>query len=203
MYLLRIIGAVLLSINLVLDTSYAFLSTFASMGLLGFYSVLIVVRYAIPIVGVVRNCMYKVNEPIEPDAEDLASPRSVNSVKQAKEEADFFKQGYFLYGALPFCYLVGTHRLLNFKNGSSEMGTGLLLDFFLGGIAFLVTQTLNHGFLSTAATDAGQVYEFSDMQSTTIVFKFLLIFELLIELALYTIELYFFNKFRTRRAMNK
>lgn len=133
------------------------------MGLLSFYSFLIAARYAIPIVLVVRNCMYKVNEPIDKDKNDLSFISVTNSAKQAKEEADFFKQGYFLYGALPFCYLVGTHRLLNFKNSSSDMGTGLLLDFFMGAIAFLVVQTLNHGFLSTDATDAGQIYEFSDM----------------------------------------
>ena len=137
-YILRLIGAVILSINLILDTSYAFLSTFSSMGLLSFYSFMLASRYAIPVVLVVRNCMYKVNKPIDEDGKELTSPRSANSTKQAKEEADFFKQGYFLYGALPFCYLVGTHRLLNFKNSSSEMGTGLLLDFFLGAIAFLV-----------------------------------------------------------------
>ena len=36
------------------------------------------------------------------------------------------------------------------------MGTGLLIDFFLAGIAFLVIQVLNHGYLSTSATDSGQ-----------------------------------------------
>ena len=53
-----------MSINLVLDTSYAFLSTFYSMGIFGFYSVLLGIRYAIPVFGIVRNCMTKVNEPI-------------------------------------------------------------------------------------------------------------------------------------------
>ena len=54
------IGVIILSINLVLDTSYAFLSTFAGMGFLGFYNLLLVVRYAIPIVIVARNYMNKV-----------------------------------------------------------------------------------------------------------------------------------------------
>lgn len=42
------------------------------------------------------------------------------------------------------------------------------------------------------------MYEFSDLQSGSIVFKLALIIELLVELILYTIELFFFNKFRTR-----
>lgn len=71
---------IILSINLILDTSYALLSTFGGMGLLGFYSFLLVVRYAIPVVGIVRNCMYKVNEPV--DIRDDASVKSTNS-KQA------------------------------------------------------------------------------------------------------------------------
>ena len=80
------------------------------------------------------------------------------------------------------------------------MGTGLLIDFFLAGIAFLVIQALNHGYLSTSATDAGQQYDYSELQSTTVVFKFILIFELLFEFALYVVEMYQFNKFRTQRA---
>lgn len=83
------------------------------------------------------------------------------------------------------------------------MGVGLLIDFFFAAITFLVAQTLNHGYLSTDATDAQMVYEFSDMQSSTVIFKFLLIVELTVEIVLYTVELYFFNKFRTRRIMNK
>ena len=83
--------------------------------------------------------MYKVNMPIEDGTtNDIASLRSANTAKSVKEEADFLKQGYCLYGSLPFSYLVGTHRMLNFKNGSSEMGTGLLIDFFLNAIGFLV-----------------------------------------------------------------
>ena len=78
--ILRVFGVFVLSINLILDTSYAFLSTFGGMGLLGFYSFLLVVRYAIPIVGIVRNCMYKVNEPV--DIKDTASQKSTTS-KQA------------------------------------------------------------------------------------------------------------------------
>lgn len=75
------VGAVILTINLVLDTSYAFLSTFTSMGLLSFYSFLIAARYAIPIVLVVRNCMYKVNEPIDKDKNDLSFISVTNSAK--------------------------------------------------------------------------------------------------------------------------
>jgi len=51
-----------------MDTSYAFLSTFYSTTLFNFYSVLLGARYLIPIVGVVRNCIYKVNEPIGDEA---------------------------------------------------------------------------------------------------------------------------------------
>lgn len=127
----------ILSINLILDTSYAFLSTFANISFLGFYSVLVLARYAIPIVSIVRNCLYKVGKPFD-DGNDLASVRSANTSKQAKEEADYFKHGYFLYIAMPFCYLVGTHRLLNFKNATSEMGTGLIIDFFMNTLAFFI-----------------------------------------------------------------
>lgn len=41
------------------------------------------------------------------------------------------------------------------------MGGGLLIDFFVAATAFMMTQIINHGFLSTDATDAGQIYEFT------------------------------------------
>ena len=66
------LGVLILSANLVLDTSYIFLSTFASMAILGLYFMLLIVRYGIPIVGIIRNCIYKVNEPIE-EINDQAS----------------------------------------------------------------------------------------------------------------------------------
>ena len=43
------------------------------------------------------------------------------------------------------------------------MGIGLLIDFFFATIIFLIIQTLNHGYLSTDATESKMVYEFSDM----------------------------------------
>ena len=31
---------------------------------------------------------------------------------------------------MPFSYFTGSHRLLNFKNFTSEVGTGLAIDLF-------------------------------------------------------------------------
>ena len=62
---IRIIGTLVLSINLILDTSYIFLSTFASRGYYGFYSLLLVIRYLIPLLGVLRFYMNSVNKPLE------------------------------------------------------------------------------------------------------------------------------------------
>lgn len=56
-----------------------------------------------------------------------------------------------LYMATPFCLLIGTHRLLNFKNFHSVMGTGLVIDFFLAGCVFLGFQIVNHGNLLASA----------------------------------------------------
>jgi len=62
---IRIIGALVLSINLILDTSYIFLSTFAGRGYYGFYSLLLVIRYIVPLLGVVRFYINSVNKPLE------------------------------------------------------------------------------------------------------------------------------------------
>ena len=64
-FVVRVIGVFILAVNLILDTSYAFLSTFASTKIFNFYNVLLAVRYVIPLFVLGRNCMYKLNEQKE------------------------------------------------------------------------------------------------------------------------------------------
>lgn len=140
MFVWRVLGLLILSANLVLDTAYIFLSKFANTTLYGLYVFVLGARYTIVFLAIVRNCIKKVNEPLVIKKEN--SDKS-NGSKQVDKEAAYFKNGVLLYGALPFCYLVGSHRVLNFKNFSSEMGVGLLIDFFSAGIAFLLIQVIN------------------------------------------------------------
>lgn len=79
------------------------------------------------------------------------------------KEAEYFKKGTLLYASLPFCFLMGTHRLLNFKNFNSEMSVGLVMDFFMAGVAFLLVQALNHGSLNASAADADQEFTFTGL----------------------------------------
>ena len=126
-----------MSINLILDTSYIFLSTFATRGYYGFYSVLLVIRYVVPIVGIVRHTIIDANKPLNFKNLD-ASIKSSQAKKRVSDENEYFKKGAILYASLPFCFLIGTYRLLNFKNFNTEMSAGLILDFFISALAFLI-----------------------------------------------------------------
>ena len=75
--LIKILGVLILSMNLVLDYSYIFLSTFSSTTILGVYGILLVVRLLISFTLAVRGLMYKVNEPL--DINDGQSGRSNQS----------------------------------------------------------------------------------------------------------------------------
>lgn len=55
--------------------------------------------------------------------------------------------GYLLYTALPFHYMTGSYRLLNFKNFPREIGTGIALDFVFYALPMLFVQTNNNATL--------------------------------------------------------
>ena len=134
---IRITGVLVLSINLILDTSYIFLSTFGNRGYYGIYSLMLVIRYVIPILGIVRHVVVDSNKPL--NFKDLdGSIKSGQAKKRVTDENEFFKKGTILYASLPFCFLIGTYRLLNFKNFNSEISAGLIMDFFIAGLSFLM-----------------------------------------------------------------
>jgi len=83
------------------------------------------------------------------------------------------------------------------------MGTGLMIDFFFAGMIFLVVETINHGQLSSSASEAQQTYDYTDFQSFTVVAKFALILDVVIESVIYFVEMFYFNKFRTRKTLQK
>jgi len=73
------------------------------------------------------------------------------------------RYGFLLYTALPFSFLLGTYRLLNFKNFHREIGTGLAIDFFLNCLAMLIIQSLNNTYMNTEAAEADVTYKFSGL----------------------------------------
>ena len=124
---------------MILDLAYIFKVTFAGSAIYGFYCLLIMTRFLGPVAAVARNLLYRVN--------DTASVQDLKSLKWKMN--DYKKSGIFLYTALPFTYLLGTYRLLNFKNFAKQVRIGLAIDFFLNAIAFLIMQSVNNGLLNT------------------------------------------------------
>jgi len=45
-------------------------------------------------------------------------------------------------------FFTGSHRLLNFKNFKREIGSGLLIDFFLYVLPAIMVQGLNNATLA-------------------------------------------------------
>lgn len=43
------------------------------------------------------------------------------------------------------------------------MSVGLVMDFFMAGVAFLLVQALNHGSLNASAADADQEFTFTGL----------------------------------------
>ena len=140
-------------INMILDLAYIFKVTFAGSAIYGFYCILIMVRFLGPVAGVIRNLLYKVN--------DTASVSDLKSLKWKMD--DYKKSGMVLYSTIPFTYLIGTYRLLNFKNFAKQIRIGLAIDFFLNAIAFLIMQSVNNGLLNSRSEDVGYNFEFSPL----------------------------------------
>ena len=76
---------------------------------------------------------------------------------------DYKKSGMVLYSTLPFTYLIGTYRLLNFKNFAKQVRIGIAIDFFLNAVAFLIIQSVNNGLLNSRSEDVGHEFEFSPL----------------------------------------
>ena len=73
---LKVLGAVILATNLLLDIAYFFKQTFANSEIYAVYCVLMAIRFAMPLLNVLRYCVCKLNEPgvklAEPKSEDVA-----------------------------------------------------------------------------------------------------------------------------------
>mmetsp|Transcript_4597 Transcript_4597/g.6073 ORF Transcript_4597/g.6073 Transcript_4597/m.6073 type:complete len:107 (+) Transcript_4597:558-878(+) len=102
-------------------------------------------RCIIPFFVALRNVCGKVsNKALNRLTEDVVDDEDRQRQLQVKHTC----RGYLLYTFLPFSYLTGSYRLLNFKNFTSEIGSGLALDFFVNALPLLFIQAINNATLA-------------------------------------------------------
>ena len=142
----RILGTVVMVCALVADYTYAFKQTFSSRELYLIYLGVLAQRCVIPILIMLKNMFQKV------------CGKENKSLGKTH-----FKLGILLYTVIPTTYFTGSYRLLNFKNFPSEIGIGLVFDFFLNALPLLFIQAINNTTLSQKSFDSGNIFEISTL----------------------------------------
>lgn len=138
-----------MAITLVADFMYTFKTTFSSKELLVICVAIYGLRFANPFLVVIKNLCKKVcnKEKNTLPAALVYEERDDNDKSVEERQKEHTNLGYLLYTALPFHYLTGSYRLLDFKNFPSEIGTGLVLDFVFYALPMLFVQTINNATL--------------------------------------------------------
>jgi len=91
---------------------------------------------------------------------------------------------------MPLAYFTGSHRLLNFKNFSFEVGTGLVLDFFCFALPTLFIQAINNATLYQMQYQmSGLLIELNGLQSVAMISKLLLLGDIVIETIMFAYEM--------------
>ena len=92
---------------------------------------------------------------------------------------------------LPINYLIGSYRLLSFKNFPLEIGCGLAIDFFLYVLPMLFIQGVNGAtMIYDTSFETGHLLELSSLHTFCVMSKLNLVAELIIELIIFLYELY-------------
>ena len=133
----RVIGTLIMVCALVADYTYAFKQTFSSKELFVAYLSVLAFRCILPILIVIKNICTKVcnKENNRLDAAQYDVRDELESVYKKQQEHS--RLGLLLYTVIPLTYFTGSYRLLNFKNFPSEIGCGLVIDFFFNALPLL------------------------------------------------------------------
>lgn len=125
--LIRFIGTLVMMTSLVADFAYVMKQPFSSKQLYIAYIAILCLRCILPILTILKSLCNKVmNKALNRLTDIVVEDEGRREQLQRKHTC----HGYLLYTFMPLSFLTGSYRLLNFKNFTSEIGTGLALDFF-------------------------------------------------------------------------
>ena len=187
--LFRIIGTVIMVLSLIADYSYAFKQTFSSKELFVAYLSLLGVRCILPLCISTKNILRKVCNKEKNALPASAYENNDDADRLITKQEEHTKNGVLLYSAIPLAYFTGSYRLLDFKNFPGEIGCGLALDFFCNALPLLFIQAINNATLSQTAFESGNVFKFSPLQTTSILFKLALLADIILEFFMFLYEL--------------
>ena len=186
----RFLGTVMMTSTLVADYTYALKQTFSSKDLFLAYIVILAFRVLFPVFIAIKNVCQKVCNR-ERNRLRIVIEENRNPDAPFATQAQHTWFGCLLYSVLPINYLIGSYRLLSFKNFPIEIGCGLAMDFFFYVLPVLFIQGVNGAtMVQHSAVESGHILELSSLQTFCIMSKLNLIAELILELIIFLYELY-------------
>ena len=91
---------------------------------------------------------------------------------------------------MPFSYLTGYFRLLNFKNFPKEIGIGLFMDFFLYVLPLLFIQAINNSTLfQQQYAETGLIVKLNTIQTIAMMTKLMMLVDVVLEVVMYVYEM--------------
>lgn len=178
--------------SIVADFTYFFKHTFSSKQLYVSYIVILGIRCLVPLIAVIKNTCVKVcnKENNRLRALDYLEPHNEDGISAKQKQSEHTRQGCLLYSTLPLMYFTGSYRLLNFKNFPSEIGTGLVLDFFCYTLPLLFIQVINNTTLYQQQYElTGFLHELNNLQTFGVASKMLLMADLALEFVMFVYEM--------------
>jgi len=170
--------------SLVADYSYAFKQTFSSKSLFTAYVSILALRCCIPFFVAAKSLCTRVRNKAVNRLDEVGDEETYDA-RQRQHSRD----GCLLYSVLPFSYFTGSYRLLNFKNFTSEVVTGLVLDFFFNALPLLFVQAINNATLMQQNLNSqSSEFDLTDLQAFSILCKFFVLFDCIVEAVLFAYE---------------
>ena len=120
---------------------------------------------------------------LDPDSEEYQQQQKIHR-----------QRGCVLYTAVPLTFFTGSYRLLNFRNFAKEVGTGLAIDFLLYILPMIMIQGLNNATVGKQLSSSDVFFSYSGLVKVSMILKFLMMMDLLLEFIMYLFELYKLNQ---------
>lgn len=181
-FLIRLIGALIMLINLIADISYAFKQEFSSSSYFFAYISVLGLRLLIPIIlGGVYLRKYVVGK------RPVAFQYDLDLEQRKSLQKRYWCAGFLLYTALSLLYITGSYRVLKVRDFVKNVATGFAIDtvYMLG--AFFV-QALNNSTLQVSEVEKSLATDL--LQFICIMCKLAVLADLLLEMLMFCFEIY-------------
>ena len=189
-FLIRTIGTFLMVCCIVIDFTYLHKEVFSTKLYFVLYNAVLGFRVLFTLVMMICWTTKRVCGQ-EGKLESQLDNRSPEYESLQKAHA---KRGCLLYIAVPITFFTGSYRLLNFRNFAKEVGIGLSIDLFLYILPMIMVQALNNATVGQQFINSNTFTSFSGLVKVSMVLKFAMVGDLILEFIMYLFELYKLNQ---------